>query len=68
MKLARTFLGEFDIVDEGRILPDDWEVAKQIAQRVLRDRSPRQLGDCIIRAICKRLHLDVFTADRRFPN
>jgi predicted nucleic acid-binding protein len=68
MKLARAYLGEFEIVDAGRILPADWKVATQIAHRILRDRSPRQLGDCIIRAICKRLHLDVLTADRRFPS
>ena len=68
MKLARAYLDEFEIVDGGRILPDDWKVAKQIAQRILRDHSPRQLGDCIIRAICKRLNLDVLTADRRFPS
>jgi predicted nucleic acid-binding protein len=68
MKLARAYLDEFDIVDDGRILPADWKVATQIAHRILRDRSPRQLGDCIIRAICKRLHLEVLTADRRFPN
>jgi predicted nucleic acid-binding protein len=68
MKLARAYLGEFEIVDAGRILPADWKVAKQIAHRILRDRSPRQLGDCIIRAICNRLHLEVLTADRRFPS
>jgi len=67
MKPARAYLGEFEIVDAGRILPADWKVAKQIAHRILRDRSPRQLGDCIIRAICNKLHLEVLAADRRFP-
>jgi len=67
-KLAREFLDEFEIVDEGKILDQDWEDAKRIAQRIFRDGKRRQLGDCLIRAICNRLRLDVLTVDRRFPN
>jgi predicted nucleic acid-binding protein len=66
--LARAYLQAFDLVDEGRILEQDWEEAKRIAHRVLPDNSPRQMGDCLIRAICKRLHLEILTADRRFPD
>jgi predicted nucleic acid-binding protein len=66
--LARAYLQPFDLVDEGRILEQDWDEAKRIAQRVLPDNSPRQMGDCLIRAICKRLHIEIFTADRRFPD
>src|SRR5437762_2744634 len=43
--LARAFLEPFDLVDEGRILPEDWEDAKRIASRVPRDGSRRQMGD-----------------------
>jgi predicted nucleic acid-binding protein len=68
VSLARAYLQPFDLVDEGRILEQDWDEAKRIAHRVLPDNSPRQMADCLIRAICKRLHLEVFTADRRFPD
>jgi len=67
VQLARAFLAEFHAVDEGRILPKDWEDAKRIAHRVTRTGARRQLGDCLIRAISDRLHLEVLTADRRFP-
>lgn len=65
-RLARAYLGEFDVVDEGRILPRDWEKARELAERVPRDGLRRQLGDCLIRAICLRLKYDVFTHERRF--
>jgi len=68
VKLARAYLSSFTIADGGRILPQDWEQAKLIAARVNRDGSRRQMGDCLIRAICNRLHYEVFTADKRFPN
>ena len=67
VELSRSFLDEFDIVDEGRILPEDWTEARRIAERVPRNARPRQLGDCLIRAICNRLHLDVLTDDTGFP-
>ena len=67
VSLARAYLAEFDVADRGRVLPEDWEAAKRVAQRVLPDRRTRQLGDCLIRAICDRLNLDVFTGDKRFP-
>jgi predicted nucleic acid-binding protein len=66
--LARAYLSIFDIVDGGSILEQDWEKARRLAERVLPDRSPRQLGDCLVRAICTRLRLDVATVDRRFPH
>jgi predicted nucleic acid-binding protein len=67
VRLARAYLDQFNLADDGRITAQDWEEAKRIVQRVLPDRSPRQLGDCLIRAICNRLHLDILTADKRFP-
>ncbi len=65
--IARDYLDEFTILDEGRIVPEDWEEAKRIAVRVRRDQSSRQLGDCLIRAVCIRLRRDVHTFDRQFP-
>ena len=67
VSLARAYLEEFETLDADRIPPADWREARRIALRVRRDAGRRQLGDCIIRAICNRLNLDVLTADKRFP-
>jgi predicted nucleic acid-binding protein len=64
---ARAYLDEFEIVDHGKILPVDWQESKRIAGRVSRSSAPRQMGDCLIRAICNRLNLEPFTRDVRFP-
>ena len=66
--LAKAFLSKFEIADGGRILDQDWQNAKRIAARVPRDGLRRQMGDCLIRAICDRLKLEVFTFEKRFPN
>ena len=65
--LAQTFLSQFDRIDQGRILPQDWADAERLARRVPVDRSRRQLGDCLIRAVCNRLGYEPVTVDRRFP-
>ena len=67
MRLAKSFLTPFELVDGGRILPADWEVAKRIAARVSADGLRRQMGDCLIRAVADRLNLTVFTFEKRFP-
>jgi predicted nucleic acid-binding protein len=67
VSLARAYLEAFELLDEDRIPPDDWRDARRISLRVSRDGRKRQVGDCIIRAICNRLNLDVLTADKRFP-
>ena len=63
----RLFLARFRIVDNGRILPEDWKEARRLAERVPRDGQRRHLGDCLIRAIAWRLKRDVITLDKRFP-
>jgi predicted nucleic acid-binding protein len=63
LQLARAYLSEFDIVDQGRILDEDWVEARHLAERVPRNRRPRQLGDCLIKAIAQRLNYDVDTFD-----
>jgi predicted nucleic acid-binding protein len=50
------------------ILPEDWQEAIRIASRVPRSPAPRQLGDCLIRAIAHRLKYEVFTSDMNFPH
>ena len=67
VRLAKAFLNPFDIVDRGRILSGDWEVAKRIAARVAADGLRRQMGDCLIRAVADRLNLEVITLEKRFP-
>jgi predicted nucleic acid-binding protein len=64
---ARAYLEEFHVLDEGRVLPQDWAESVRLAGRISRDGIPRQMGDCLIRAICIRLNLDVNTADNQFP-
>jgi len=65
--LARAYLSGFHVVDEGRILQSDWARAQQIAERVPRDGKPRQMGDCLIRAVAERLRYAVISSDERFP-
>ena len=67
LKLYVEYLKSFDVLDKHRIAPEDCQEAIRIAQRVPRSGSPRQLGDCLIRAIANRLNADVFTLDREFP-
>ncbi len=66
--LAKKFLASFEVLDQGRILPVDWENAKRIAARVPKDGLRRQMGDCLIRALCDRLKVEVFTFEKRFPH
>jgi predicted nucleic acid-binding protein len=68
LNLTRAYLGKFRRIDEGRILPADWEAATRLAQRIPRQPKARDLGDCLIRAIAKRLSHEVLTLDRRFPD
>ncbi len=67
LELARSFLSAFEIADQGKVLAEDWEQAKRLAARVPADGKPRQLGDCLIRAIAIRLKCDVRTQDKDFP-
>lgn len=68
LKRFRVYLDVFDRVDRMAILPDDWKEAIRIAARVPRAPSRRQLGDCLISAIARRLKYDVFTSDSAFPH
>ena len=66
MELSQAFLSPFGIADLGAMPPDDWTETRRLAQRVPSDGKPRQMGDCLIRAICNRLRLEVLTAEKRF--
>jgi predicted nucleic acid-binding protein len=66
LRLTLAFLEQFRCIDERRIPEHDWNEAIRLAQRVPRPANPRQLGDCLIHAICKRLRYQVATHDTRF--
>ena len=67
LRLTRSFLRQFKMIDNGLILSQDWEEARRLAERIPRDGKPRQLGDCLIQAIANRLKFQVRTFDKRFP-
>jgi predicted nucleic acid-binding protein len=58
---------EFRLADDGAVTMEDWEEARRLAVRVPRVGRPRQLGDCLIRAIANRLRLRVKTFDIGMP-
>jgi hypothetical protein len=67
LRLTTALIGEFKSIDEGRILHQDWAEALRLAKRVPRNRAPRQLVDCLIRAIANRLGYDAESHDAWFP-
>ena len=64
MELTLVFLEQFQIVDDRRILPEDWMEARRIAKHIGPASKPRDLGDCLIDAIARRLKYDFSTTDR----
>jgi len=68
LQLARSFLGEFHVIDGGHVLDADWQETLRIASRIPRNGRRRQLGDCLIRAIAKRLNHEVYSYDMGFPH
>jgi predicted nucleic acid-binding protein len=67
LSLTLAYLGEFKVIDGGKIPKEDWDAAQRIAARVPPDGRRRDLGDCLIRAIANRLHHEVDTPDGGFP-
>jgi len=67
MIMARAFLKPFKAIDDRRTLQRDWQEAQRLAERVPANRRPRDLGDCLIRAIAQRLNHDVRTLDTGMP-
>jgi len=67
LRLLKAFLEPFQCIDGQRILADDWREAIRLAQRIPRNGRPRDLSDCLIRAIADRLNHDVVTLDQGFP-
>lgn len=67
MDLSRAYLGVFEVVDGGVIKESDWAEARRLAERIPTDPVPRDLGDCLIRAIAIRLGYEVFSFDGGMP-
>ena len=63
LRVAEGFLGLFDLLDGGRVLPEDWHVAERYAKRVPFAPRPRGAIDCLILAICVRLNASLYTFD-----
>jgi hypothetical protein len=78
-RLFEAFLDEFTLADDGRVVPQDWDLAEEIAKAIRKKRPSRargrgikeikrrQLSDCLIEAICRRLGRECDTADRGYP-
>jgi len=68
LHLGRAYVRPFEVADGGTILKQDWEYALRLAERVPPDGLPRQMADCLMRAICERLHLEFVTREIRYPH
>jgi predicted nucleic acid-binding protein len=67
LHLGELFLEVFDVLDHWKVGKRDLDEARNIARRIPRNRKPRQLGDCLIRALANRLNYEVVTTDQSFP-
>jgi predicted nucleic acid-binding protein len=67
LRLSQAFLEGFRLIDGGKVTEGDWDQARRLARRIPRDGRPRQLGDCLIPAIAKRLRFRVRTLDTGMP-
>ena len=66
LALGRAYLGRFEVIDRGNIPKACWDEALRVAERVPRDGKPRQLGDCLIKAIAKHFKRAVVALDKGF--
>ena len=79
-RLYEEYLRQFGEADNRRILAVDWEVAESIAKGIRKPRpargrgivsrrtTARDFGDCLIRAVCRRLRREIVIDDREFPS
>jgi predicted nucleic acid-binding protein len=67
LRLAEFFLDQFELLDQGHVIDDDWTQAERLAKRVLQAGKHKHLGDCLIKAIALRLNAEVKTHDKGFP-
>ncbi len=67
VQLTDYFLDLFPLFDGGDVRREDWDTASRLARRVPFEPRPRGAVDCLIRAICQRLRLDLETQDTGVP-
>lgn len=63
LRLADIFLAEFELLDEGIVLVEDWREAERRARWIRAKGRARGAFDCLIRAICDRLNAELDTHD-----
>jgi len=68
-RLTRAYLKPFRVIDQGRVIREDWEAARRLVERIPRGSAPRPRGlvDCLIIAIATRLNHEVWTDDQGMP-
>lgn len=66
LRLYDAFLSPFRVLDEGRVIPQDWEMAERYARWIPPSGRFRGAMDCLILAICDRLHAELQTEDKGF--
>lgn len=62
-RLREAYFAQFQIADGHSTTPVDWQEARRIAKHAGHEPKPRDLGDCLILAIAKRLRLSIETRD-----
>jgi predicted nucleic acid-binding protein len=63
LRLTDLVLAQFELLDGGEVLPEDWAEAARIARRIKGKGRARDAIDCLIRAVCKRINADLLTRD-----
>ena len=64
--LYSAYLEPFALLDMRKIPAQDWSEAERLAQWNKLGGRPHKLGDCLIKAIAKRLHAGFVTRDQDF--
>jgi predicted nucleic acid-binding protein len=64
MRLREAFLRRFEVVDEHKTLPEDWQEARRVAKHPGYQPRSRDLGDCLLLGIANRLNLEIITDDK----
>ena len=68
VQLTDYFLDLFPLFDGGDVRREDWNTASRLARRVPFEPRPRGAVDCLTRAICQRLRLDLESLDTGLPS
>lgn len=63
LQLTLLFLDEFEVLDRGRILDEDWRAAERYARWIRGNGRSRGALDSLMLAVCDRLNADFFTHD-----